>query len=214
MAMRRLLALAAAATVAADVVQVAVLCNYIEARIADRQDCDAIIAAVDAINDKEDGVLDGLLPDTILNLTLAFEGCGDSHPDTGLGDDAFEVWKALPIQPVAAIGPACSSSVKAIASVAAREQLGSNAVIISEASTSTSISDRDEYPNVVRLAMTPRTRPRRPPGPTCCSAGPASRRITPRPALMLKQGPTPKRGGGCLIHDSRRRGRISRVDPL
>ena len=49
MALRRLLALAAAATVAADVVQVAVLCNYIEARIADRQDCDAIIAAVDAI---------------------------------------------------------------------------------------------------------------------------------------------------------------------
>ena len=69
MAMRRLLALAAAATVAADVVQVAVLCNYIEARIADRQDCDAIIAAVDAINDKTDGVLDGLLPGTILNLS-------------------------------------------------------------------------------------------------------------------------------------------------
>ena len=57
-------------------------------------------------------MLDGLLPGTILNLTLAFEGCGDSHPDTGLGDDAFEVWKALPIQPVAAIGPACSSSVR------------------------------------------------------------------------------------------------------
>ena len=100
MAMRRLLALAAAATVAADVVQVAVLCNYIEARIADRQDCDAIIAAVDAINDKEDGVLDDLLPGTILNLTVAFEGCGDNHPDTGVGDDAFEVWKALPIQDV------------------------------------------------------------------------------------------------------------------
>ena len=61
MALRRLLALAAAATVAADVVQVAVLCNYIEARIADRQDCDAIIAAVDAINDKKDGVLDDVL---------------------------------------------------------------------------------------------------------------------------------------------------------
>ena len=70
MALRRLLALAAAATVAADVVQVAVLCNYIEARIADRQDCDAIIAAVDAINDKADGVLDGILPTTFLNLTL------------------------------------------------------------------------------------------------------------------------------------------------
>ena len=153
MALRRLLALAAAATVAADVVQVAVLCNYIEARIADRQDCDAIIAAVDAINDKTDGVLDGLLPGTILNLTLAFEGCGDNHPDTGLGDDAFEVWKALPIQPVAAIGPACSSSVKKIASVANREKLDSNAVIISEGSTSTSISDRDEYPNVVRFGV-------------------------------------------------------------
>ena len=50
LALRRLLA--CGATVAADVVQVAVLCNYIEARIADRQDCDAIIAAVDAINDK------------------------------------------------------------------------------------------------------------------------------------------------------------------
>ena len=91
MALRRLLALAAAATVVADVVQVAVLCNYIEARIADRQDCDAIIAAVDAINDKTDGVLDGLLPATHLNLTVAFEGCGDNHPDTGLGDDAFDV---------------------------------------------------------------------------------------------------------------------------
>ena len=43
MALRWLLALAAAAAVVADVVQVAVLCNYIEARTADRQDCDAII---------------------------------------------------------------------------------------------------------------------------------------------------------------------------
>ena len=154
MALRRLLALAAAATVAADVVQVAILCDYLEARTAGRQDCDTAIAAVDAINNKTDGIFDELIPKTFLNLTVAFEGCGDNHPDTGLGDDAFEVWKTLPIQPVAAIGPACSSSVKAIASVAAREQLGSNAVIISEASTSTSISDRDEYPNVVRLAST------------------------------------------------------------
>ena len=52
MALRRLLALAAAATVAADVVQVAILCDYLEARTAGRQDCDTAIAAVDAINNK------------------------------------------------------------------------------------------------------------------------------------------------------------------
>ena len=49
MALRRLLALAAAATVAADVVQVVLLCDYLEARTAGRQDCDTAIAAVDAI---------------------------------------------------------------------------------------------------------------------------------------------------------------------
>ena len=53
MALRRLLALAAAATVAADVVQVAILCDYLEARTAGRQDCDTAIAAVDAINNME-----------------------------------------------------------------------------------------------------------------------------------------------------------------
>ena len=52
MALRRLLALAAAATVAADVVQVAILCDYLEARTAGRQDCDTAIAAVDAINNR------------------------------------------------------------------------------------------------------------------------------------------------------------------
>ena len=55
MALRRLLALAAAATVAADVVQVAILCDYLEARTAGRQDCDTAIAAVDAINNKTEG---------------------------------------------------------------------------------------------------------------------------------------------------------------
>ena len=89
MAMRRLLALAAAATVAADVVQVAILGDYLEARTAGRQDCDTAIAAVDAINNKTDGIFDELIPGTFLNLTVAFEGCGDNHPDTGLGDDAI-----------------------------------------------------------------------------------------------------------------------------
>jgi len=43
--MRRLLALAAAATVVADVVQVALFCPYLEARTANREDCDTAIAA-------------------------------------------------------------------------------------------------------------------------------------------------------------------------
>ena len=77
MALRRLLALAVAATVAADVlqaaaatvdvVQVAVLCDSRTA--AGRAECDMSIAAVDAINNKTDGVFDDLLPNTVLNLT-------------------------------------------------------------------------------------------------------------------------------------------------
>jgi len=67
MAMRRLLALAAAATVAADVqaaaatadvVQVVVLCDSRTA--AGRAECDVTSAAVDAINNKTDGVFDDL----------------------------------------------------------------------------------------------------------------------------------------------------------
>ena len=59
-----------------------------------------------------------------------------------------------------------------------------------------------------------RRRRRRRPAPTCCSAGRASRRIERHPALMLKQMPTPTRGGGYLSRGNRRRARISRVDPL
>jgi len=167
--MRRLLALAVAATVAADVlqaaaatvdvVQVVVLCDSRTA--AGRAECDVTSAAVDAINNKTDGVFDDMLPTTLINLTVAYEGCGEKHPVTGLGDDAFEVWKALPVQPIASIGPWCSSKVKEVASAANREKLGSDAVVISPASTSTSISDRDEYPNVVRLSSTPMPRLRR-----------------------------------------------------
>ena len=109
----RLLSLAAAATVAADVVQVVVLCDSRSA--AGRAECDMSIAAVDAINNKTDGVFDDLLPNTVLNLTVAYEGCGEPHPVTGLGDDAFEVWKALPVQPIASIGPWCSSKVRPVA---------------------------------------------------------------------------------------------------
>ena len=78
------------------------------------EECDAARAAVDAINNKTDGVFDDLLPTTLINLTVAYEGCGEKHPVTGLGDDAFEVWKALPVQPIASIGPWCSSKVKEV----------------------------------------------------------------------------------------------------
>ena len=66
--MRRLLALAVAGTVAADVlqaaaatvdvVQVVVLCDSRTA--AGRAECDVTSAAVDAINNKTDGVFDDL----------------------------------------------------------------------------------------------------------------------------------------------------------
>ena len=59
--------------------------------------------------------------------------------------------------------------------------------------------------------LTLRTRPRRRPAPTCCSAGRASRRIERHPALTLKQTPRRGHGGDYLSRGSRRRGQISRT---
>ena len=61
-----------------DVVQVVVLCDSRTA--AGRAEYDVTSAAVDAINNKTDGVFDDLLPNTIINLTVAYEGCGEPHP--------------------------------------------------------------------------------------------------------------------------------------
>ncbi len=107
------------------------------------EECDAARAAVDAINNKTDGVFDDLLPETVINATITFASCGQ----------VFDAWRALPIDPVATIGPGCSTGVKAVSSAAARIELNSRAVVLSESSTSTSISDRDEYPNVVRFGV-------------------------------------------------------------
>ena len=107
------------------------------------EECDAARAAVDAINNKTDGVFDDLLPETVINATITFASCGQ----------VFDAWEALPIEPVATIGPGCSTGVKAVSSADARIELNSRAVVLSESSTSTSISDRDEYPNVVRFGV-------------------------------------------------------------
>ena len=132
--------LAASSVTATSVVNVALLCDV---GTANREECDAARAAVDAINNKTDGVFDDLLPDMYINATITFASCGQ----------VFDAWEALPIEPVATIGPGCSTGVKAVSSAAARIELNSRAVVLSESSTSTSISDRDEYPNVVRFGV-------------------------------------------------------------
>ena len=94
MALRRLLALAAAATVVADVVQVAILCDYLEARTAGRQDCDTAIAAVDAINNKTDGIFDELIPMRDGDVKISERIFGASHPTSKSIKDTLEMVRA------------------------------------------------------------------------------------------------------------------------
>ena len=119
---------------------------------------DAGRAAVDAINNKFDGVFDDLLPSTKLEVTVSTfvgDNCGES-----LGASARTAWQndLAAANPVAVVGPGGSTCLKSVASVDARSSSshGSDALVMSESSTATSISDRSKYPNLVRLSSSER----------------------------------------------------------
>ena len=133
-----------------DTVQVALLC---EDSIAGREECDAGRAAIDAINDKNDGYFDDLLPLTKLQPSIVeFQSCGDNGARTA--------WQSLPVTPVASIGPGATSCVKSVTSTTNRDFLGQpddhQPVVLSESSTATPVSDRSQYPNLVRLSSSER----------------------------------------------------------
>ena len=136
-----------------DTVRIGMLCD---SGTAAREECDAGRAAIDAINNKNDGYFDDLLPLTKLEVTVAFfdqGNCGDTNDPS-----AYVAWTSElnPVSPVAVVGPGGSTCLKSVASVDARSSHGSDALVMSESSTATSISDRFNYPNIVRLSSSER----------------------------------------------------------
>jgi hypothetical protein len=140
-----------------DIVEIGMLCDT---GAAAREECDAGRAAFEAINNKNDGILDDLLTSTKLEVTVATfvgDNCGET-----LGASARTAWQTdlAAANPVAVVGPGGTTCAKSVASPDARSSLAAfaahatNAVVISESSTATSASDRSKYPNLVRLAST------------------------------------------------------------
>ena len=142
-----------------DYVPIVMLCDT---GTAAREECDAGRAAVDAINNKFDGYFDDLLPLTKLEVEVKeFDGtqCKDDSPRTA--------WEEVSsgFRPVAAVGPGGTTCTKSVASTSNRAYLENknvypedswgnpqDPVVMSESSTATSVSDRNLYPNLVRLS--------------------------------------------------------------
>ena len=114
---------------------------------AERELCDHMQNVIGLINDKNDGFLDNLLPNTHIEFAEAKIGCVD-----GLYESAVaQVQAALP-QMLFAIGPICSTDTMAITQPSFRDQFTFHPVVISASSTAPSVQDESVYTNVARLA--------------------------------------------------------------
>ena len=109
-----------------------------------REACDFALHAVDAINNKDDGFFDELLPNVILVPHVYVMPCSQ-----GAGAEQFR--RAVAAHPTAAamIGPGCSNDVADMASL--RDEVGRQ-VLISPESTAPLLGDDALYPNVARLS--------------------------------------------------------------
>ena len=111
-----------------------------------REVCDHIKHAVEALNNKNDGWYDELLPNHTIVTAVRSAGCGVE----GLTRSAWlELQASLPGF-TAVIGPDCSSDVRAVAGREWRASDGGRAVVISPSSTAPTLSDESAYPNVAR----------------------------------------------------------------
>ena len=132
----------------------------------DREECDHFHHTLDLINDKTDGFLDDLLPNTVLRAEEARIGCVDS-----LGPSAVAQLQAALPNMIGVIGHICSNDVADIANAAFRDGTGAgghdhrshdhgtashgtafHGIVISSSSTAPSLADRAAYPKVARLA--------------------------------------------------------------
>ena len=137
-------------------VQLGIFCSALpagaDAEHAEREECDHAHHMVAAINDKNDGYHDDLLPFVQLSVSEAYSGCSQ-----GLVQGAFaELRTALP-QLAAAIGPSCSNDLGEISDTSYRASIAgeaSRAVFLSGSSTAPSLADEALYPNVARLTST------------------------------------------------------------
>ena len=112
-----------------------------------REACDHIKHAVEALNDKNDGWYDELLPNHTIVTAVRSVGCGVE----GLTRSAWlELQASLPGF-TAVIGPGCSGDVWDVAGREWRASDGGHAVVISPSSTAPTLSDESAYPNVARM---------------------------------------------------------------
>ena len=139
----------------------------------DREECDHFHHTLDLINDKTDGFLDDLLPNTVLRAEEARIGCVDS-----LGPSAVAQLQAALPNMIGVIGHICSNDVADIANAAFRDGTGAgghdhrshdhgtashgtafHGIVISSSSTAPSLADRAAYkvaPRVVGGVRRPR----------------------------------------------------------
>ena len=123
------------------ILEVGVLCEFVAGPA--REKCDHVLATVQAINNKEDGFLDNLLPGVRIRMATQLSGCVQ-----GLTDDSMaELFKQLPNM-LAVIGPPCSDDVAAASTWL--QANNKSATIISPESSAPQLDDETAFPNVAR----------------------------------------------------------------
>jgi hypothetical protein len=140
-----------------DVVQIpiAMFCTG-EAHI-DVQECDQAYHMAEAINNKNDGFMDDLLPHArlVLRETHGFLACSSGEARAGHNAIVDDV-KATGMEHmfVATIGPSCSNDVADVAGKVWRDESLSNRnnLVISGSSTASTLSDEEAYPNLARMS--------------------------------------------------------------
>lgn len=113
----------------------------------DREECDHFHLMVELINDKSDGFMDDLLPNSYIHTEEARIGCVES-----LGLAAVKDLASLLPNMLAVIGPICSNDVRDISGTQGRSLANFDGLVISSSSTAPSLDDEDAYPKVARLS--------------------------------------------------------------
>ena len=112
---------------------------------AERELCDHMQHTIALLNDKTDGFLDELLPNTYIDFAESHIGCIEGRTEMALR----EVQAALPSM-LFAIGPLCSTETMTLSTSAFRAAHNFSSVLISSTSTAPSVSDENTYINVAR----------------------------------------------------------------
>ena len=114
-----------------------------------REECDHVLATVQALNNKTDGFFDHLLPHTQIQVAVAYVGCAESTSRVPAAMQ--ELFSVLP-RMRAVIGPSCSDDVQDVYTwLRAYDRWGS-LVVMSPSSTAPRLVDESAYPYLARFA--------------------------------------------------------------